>query len=101
MFKLSNPNRLHRLQVLLRILAAVVVGYIFSASLGILLAYALPSPQSMAVLTSTLLSFIIYLLVIMAVFAVDSLKKIAWFLVAPTLLMVVAIVLLQTKAGVL
>ncbi|MCG8355680.1 MAG: DUF3649 domain-containing protein [Kiloniellales bacterium] len=66
-----------RIDVLSRIAAAVVGGYVLSAATAVCLALLLPMMRSEAVLTGTMTSFIVYVGVAIWVFAVSSAGR-AW-----------------------
>jgi len=67
----------YRAGVFLRAVAAIAGGYAVTSLLVISLALWLPQSQSDAVLTGTLLSFLIYALLVMMVFSVRSAWR-AW-----------------------
>jgi len=67
----------YRLLVLSRIIAAVVGGYAFSTVMILVMTYLLPLSQKDALMLSTMLSYIIYLLAIIWVFAVKTVRT-AW-----------------------
>ncbi len=67
-----------RWNVVIRIVLAVVSGYILSNLVSIALALFSPQVLAEAVLTFTLLSFLIYALIIIWVFADPSLKRIVY-----------------------
>jgi hypothetical protein len=88
----------YRLPVLSRAGAAAFGGYAFAAALSILLSRILPMPRAEAVLTGTMLGFIIYLCAILWAFAVPSPRR-AWLgLLIPTLVCGVASWLLGAGA---
>lgn len=67
----------YRLLVLSRIVAAVAGGYAFATVMILVLTYLLPLPQKDALMLSTMLSYIIYLLAIIWAFSVKTVRK-AW-----------------------
>ena len=67
----------YRLMVASRILAAVIGGYALTAALSVLLALLLPVSRSEATLAATMLSFILYAVVVLWVFATSSATR-AW-----------------------
>ncbi len=74
------------LDVALRLLAAVFGGYGLTVVLGIFLARTLPMAPSQAVTTALLLSFLIYLLTVIGVFAARSaLRAWGWILLLAAL----------------
>ena len=66
-----------RIDILSRIAAATVGGYALSAATAVCLALLLPMMRSEAVLTGTMLSFIVYVCVAIWVFAASSAGR-AW-----------------------
>lgn len=85
----------YRWQIAFRSFVAILGGYALANISAILLSYLLPMPKSDAVMTGILLSFAIYTGAIMWVFAVQSLHK-AWLgLVAPSLLLGTAALLIK------
>lgn len=67
----------YRLGVASRSVAAIVGGYVLAALVTMLLSVSLPMARSEAVMTATLLSFVIYTCVVMWVFATGSALR-AW-----------------------
>jgi hypothetical protein len=65
-------------RVIQRILAAAIGGYALAAAVSACLSYALPMPRADATLTGILVSFLIYVGVVMWVFAARSLKRLWW-----------------------
>lgn len=65
-------------QVIQRILAAAIGGYVQAAGASACLSYALPLARVEATLTGMLVSFLLYVAVVMWVFAVRSLKRMWW-----------------------
>lgn len=85
----------YRWQIAFRAFVAILGGYALANISAILLSYLLPMPKSDAVMTGVLLSFSIYTGAIMWVFAVRSLHK-AWLgLVAPSLFLGAAALLIK------
>ena len=66
-----------RIDILSRIAAATVGGYALSAATAVCLALLLPMMRSEAVLTGTMVSFIVYVCVAIWVFAASSAGR-AW-----------------------
>lgn len=66
-----------RLEVLSRVVAAVIGGYALSAATAICLALLLPMARAEAVLAGTMLSFVIYVSAALWVFAAASATR-AW-----------------------
>ena len=66
-----------RIDILSRIAAAVVGGYALSAATAVCLALLLPMMRSEAVLTGTMVSFVVYVCVAIWVFAASSAGR-AW-----------------------
>lgn len=60
--------------VVQRAVAAVVGGYVLAVAFSIVVAACLPLPRFDAVMTAVLLSFVVYLAVILWAFAVRSLR---------------------------
>lgn len=63
--------------ILSRVIAAIVGGYLLANITAILLSYLLPGSQANNVMTGMLLSFIIYMIVVIWVFAVKTVWR-AW-----------------------
>lgn len=83
----TNTSNRYRWEIALRVLVAILGGYVLANITAILLSYLLPMPKSDAVMTGILLSFSIYTGAIMWVFGVRSVHK-AWLgLVAPSLVL--------------
>jgi hypothetical protein len=79
------------LAALSRACAAIAGGYAFAASAAALLAIVLPMPRADAVVTATLLSFILYAAAALRVFAASGAWR-AWLeLLLPALLMALAV----------
>jgi hypothetical protein len=68
----------YRLAVLSRVAAAAFGGYALATALSILLSYVLPMPKAQAVLTGVLISFVVYTIAIIWVFAVRTAAR-AWY----------------------
>jgi hypothetical protein len=66
----------YRWQVLQRVLAAALLGYVVSTSVSVLLALLLPLPDVQAVATASMLSFTIYTLIIIWSFSVRHLRTV-------------------------
>ena len=81
----STDEELHhyRKQIFLRILLAVVGGYILTSLVSVFLSHSLPLSKSDAVVTASLLSFAIYTSLIMWIFSVKSLRHVWWGLAVP------------------
>jgi len=73
----------YRKQVGLRIVLAVVGGYILTNLLSVFLSYSLPLSKSDSVVTTSLLSFAIYTSLIVWIFSVKSLRHVWWGLAVP------------------
>lgn len=71
-------------QVIQRIIAATIGGYVLAAAVSACLSYVLPMPRADAALTGLLISFVIYVAVVMWVFAARSLKRLWWQLGSAT-----------------
>lgn len=71
----------YRWMVLSRVLAAVVGGYTLTSFGTVLLALLWPLPQAEAILASTMLSFALYVCVVLWVFATKRLRTI-WCVLA-------------------
>ena len=65
-------------EVVARVFAAVILGYVLANTTSILVGFLLPLPKVDSVLSASLLSFAIYTAVIMWVFAVKTLRKMWW-----------------------
>jgi hypothetical protein len=85
-------------QVLQRIIAATIGGYVLAAAISACLSYVLPHalamPRADAALTGLLTSFVIYVAVVMWVFAARSLKRLWWQLGSATAVFATLAVLL-------
>lgn len=66
-----------RLRVVSRIAAAVLGGYLLANTMIVALSYSLPLPLREGLMLATMLSYLVYPLAIIWVFAVKSLKR-AW-----------------------
>lgn len=66
----------YRWAIASRVLAAFVGGYILSSLLLLLLALIWPLPQAEAIAASTMLSFILYLLIIIWAFSTKRLRTV-------------------------
>jgi hypothetical protein len=75
----------YRLMVASRILAAVIGGYALTSGLAVLLALLLPVSKSEATQASTMLSFIIYAVVVLWIFAARSITRVWLTLLATSL----------------
>lgn len=92
--KLQTENH-YRWLITLRVLLAILGGYLLTNLASILLAYVLPLSKSDAVMTALLLSFVIYTCVVLRVFSVRSLRKVFLEMLCITLLTGIAIVILK------
>lgn len=72
-----NPDLRYRLAVASRALAAIGGGYALSAVCAALLAVVLPLPRAEAVITATLLSFVVFCCAVLWVFAARNAWR-AW-----------------------
>jgi hypothetical protein len=82
-----------KMEVLQRLFAAVIGGYLFSNIIAILVSYLLPANRSEAVMVGVLLSFIIYTATIIWAFSARTVK-IAWcWLLLPALISTIFIFL--------
>lgn len=84
------------LAVVLRVIGAVLGGYVFSAALVALLAAGLPLaglPRSEAVVSAAMLGFVLYLLVLLWAFSVRSLARL-WAVLAGGAALAASLVLL-------
>ena len=70
----ASDSARYRWMVASRVLAAVVGGYALTSAATVLLALVWPLPQAQAVLASTMLSFTLYTVVIVWIFAVKRLR---------------------------
>lgn len=73
--KLTQQTR-YRLLVASRILAAIIGGYALTSALSVLLALLLPVSRSEATLAATMLSFVVYAVVVLWVFAARSVMRV-------------------------
>lgn len=77
----SGPTVMYRLAVFSRVLAAIVGGYVLAALCTAVIAQVLPMAKADAVMTATMLAFIIYACAVIWVFAArDALR--AWIGIA-------------------
>ena len=74
----------YRWRVASRVLAAVFGGYAFTSAATVLLALVWPLPKAEAVAAATMLSFALYAVVILWIFAVKRLRTLWLGLVAAT-----------------
>jgi hypothetical protein len=72
----GNGRRTQRRAVASRVLAAIVVGYLLSSLATALLAHLLPGTPADAVLMATMLSFTLYVVIILWVFAARSTARV-------------------------
>jgi hypothetical protein len=87
-------------QVIQRIFAAVLGGYALAAALSACLSLVLPMPRADAVITGLLVSFPLYVGIIMWVFAAHPLKRLWWQLGSATAgFGVLALVLVFTRGA--
>ncbi|MFL9925734.1 DUF3649 domain-containing protein [Herbaspirillum lusitanum] len=83
----SGSMVMYRLGVLSRVLAAILGGYVLSALCTVMVSHGLPLGRADAVMTATMLSFIIYTCAVIWVFAVHSALR-AWIgILIPTLVL--------------
>jgi hypothetical protein len=68
----------YRWKITLRVLLAIMGGYVLTNLASILISFLLPLPKSDAVMTALLLSFIIYTCVVIWVFSLRSLHTAFW-----------------------
>lgn len=97
---LPSPNR-YRREVAVRVLAAVIGGYMLANVVAIILSFLLPMSSGSAVMTSLLMSFAIYTAVVLWVFSVKSIHR-AWLgLAVPSVLLgaLAALIKLSGAAG--
>jgi hypothetical protein len=85
-------------QVVQRIIAATIGGYVLAAAISACVSYglshALAMPRADAALTGLLVSFVIYVAVVMWVFAARSLQRLWWQLGSVTAVFATLAVLL-------
>ncbi len=84
-------------QVIQRIIAAVFGGYVLAAAVSACLSYVMPMSRVEATLTGMLVSFLLYVAVVMWVFAVKSLKRMWWQLGSATVVFGALAVLLSPQ----
>ena len=81
-----NPNR-YRREIAVRVLAAVLGGYVLANVVAVIIPFLVPLSTSSAVMTSLLLSFAIYTAAVLWVFSVKSVHR-AWLgLAVPSVLL--------------
>lgn len=78
----ASASARHRLVIASRAILAIFGGYAFAALATASLALALPLPRPQAVLTATLLSFVLYCAVVIWAFAATSAGRAWWVTVA-------------------
>ncbi|SEG84803.1 hypothetical protein [Marinobacterium lutimaris] len=78
----------YRLAVTARVLLALVGGYILTSAILILLALVWPLPKAQALAASTMLSFLVYVAVVIWIFSVKRLRNVCAGLLISTLLCV-------------
>lgn len=94
--KASDENLTrYRWEVFGRCLIAVVGGYVFTLALSIFLTQVLPVAKSSAVMTANLLSFAIYTLAIIWVFAVKEFRQLWWGLAGSAIFFAVVLLFLE------
>lgn len=71
----------HRLDISGRIIAAILLGYLFANTASVFIGLILPMGKPSAVLTAALSSFALYTGIIMWIFHVKTLKKMWWGLI--------------------
>ncbi|MCX5462696.1 DUF3649 domain-containing protein [Alcaligenes faecalis subsp. parafaecalis] len=74
---MSQLGLRYRLQVLSRIVAAIIGGYVLTSAITVLLTLIWPLPRSEAVLSANMLSFIWYTVAVIWVFSAGSALR-AW-----------------------
>ncbi|GEM_PF-2169466 len=84
--KAVNVAENRTLAVVMRVFAAVVLGFVLTNTTGVLLSFLLPLPKSEATATATLLSFLVYLLIVLWSFAVKSLRRL-WFVLGASIVL--------------
>jgi len=88
--RLANNGARYRLSVASRVVAAAVVGYAFTSTATVLLALLWPLPRAEAVLAATMLSFMLYALVIVWAFSVKRVGHV-WIVLSATTVIVAAV----------
>ncbi|MET0355649.1 MAG: DUF3649 domain-containing protein [Cellvibrio sp.] len=91
----KSSSTAYRREIATRFALAVIGGYALANISGIVLSYLLPMPKSDAVMTGILLSFAIYTCAVIWVFAVQSVRKAAVGLVAPSAVLGIIAILLK------
>ncbi|MGJ3257142.1 MAG: hypothetical protein ACFE0K_12570 [Alcanivorax sp.] len=81
-----SKNARYRWAVASRVLAAFVGGYVLSSLLLLLMALVWPLPRAEAIAASTMISFILYALIIIWAFSVKRLRTVWLGMVASSLL---------------
>lgn len=84
--RMFNDSARYRWAVASRVLAAFVGGYILSSLLLLLLALVWPLPQAEAIAASTMISFILYALIIIWAFSAKRLRVVWLGMVSSSLL---------------
>lgn len=88
----GNPALMYRLGVASRAIAAIVGGYALSALVATVSAIYFPGTRAEAAIFGMLLSFVVYTLAVMWVFAVRSVRR-AWLgLLLPSIPLALAVV---------
>lgn len=82
----QKTTQIYRWEIALRVLLAIIGGYVLTNLASIFISFLLPMSKSDAVMTALLLSFIIYTCVVIWVFAQKSIRKVLWVLLACSLL---------------
>lgn len=82
-------------QIIQRVAAAAIGGYVLAAAVSACLSYVLPMSRADATLTGLLVSFLIYVAVVMWVFAAHSLQRLWWQLGGATVVFAVPAILLS------
>lgn len=70
----------YRWNIVARIFAAIILGYILANTASVFLGFILPMTKVSAVLTALLLGFALYTCIVMWIFHVNSMKKMWWSL---------------------
>ena len=82
-----NSSALHRLLLASRVTAAIFGGYALASGATVFLSAVLPLARAEAVLAATLASFAVYTAAIIWAFAVRSVTRVWWGLMAPAVVL--------------
>ena len=72
----SRGKRVGRWHIASRVLAAAIPGFLLTNTTGILLTFLLPGDKLSAIATATLLSYLVYTVIILWIFSVERLRTV-------------------------